>query len=74
MKGTLVAGVVLTIIGVILLVYQGFSFTERKTVVDAGPVQVQADKTRSIPVPPIVGWIVTAGGIILTVAGLRGKS
>jgi hypothetical protein len=71
MKPMSITGVILLIVGVILLVYQGFSFTQRENVVDVGPVHVKADKEKTIPIPPIIGWVVTAGGAVLLVAGLK---
>ena len=70
MKNLTIAGVLLIILGVILLVYQGFSFTRDKTVVDVGPIKATATTTDRFPIPPIIGWIVTAGGVVLLVTGL----
>jgi len=71
MKPMSIAGAILVIVGVILLVYQGFSFTQRESVVDVGPVHVKADKERTVPIPPIIGWVVTGAGAVLLVAGLK---
>ncbi len=38
-------------------------------VVDIGPIQVTADKTKTLPLPPIVGGIALVGGIVLLVMG-----
>lgn len=70
MKNLTIAGVVLIILGVVLLVYQGFSFTRDKTVVDVGPIHATAKTTERFPIPPIIGWIVTAGGVVLLLTGL----
>jgi hypothetical protein len=40
--------------------------------VDIGPVHVTAEKTKTLPLPPIVGTVAVVGGLVLLVAG-RGK-
>ena len=70
MKNTSIVGAILLIVGVILLVYQGFSFTHRETVVDIGPIKATADKTERFPIPPIIGWVVAGTGAVLLVGGM----
>ena len=69
MKTYTLIGIVLIVIGIIALAYQGITYTTREKVVDIGPIQMTADKTKTIPLPPIVGGIALVGGIILLVAG-----
>jgi drug/metabolite transporter (DMT)-like permease len=64
-------GVVLIVLGVVAFAYQGFTYTTRETVVDIGPVEVTADRTRRLPLPPIVGAVAVIGGIVLLVAGKK---
>ena len=71
MKTYAVIGILLIVIGVVALVYQGFTYTSRDKVVDVGPIQLTAEKTKTIPLPPIVGGIAVAGGIVLLVVGSR---
>jgi uncharacterized membrane protein HdeD (DUF308 family) len=63
---TLIA-VILIVVGIVAFAYQGISYTTREKVVDLGPIQVSADKTRTLPLPPIVGVIALVGGIALLV-------
>lgn len=69
MKSASTLGIILIVFGIAALAYQGFSYTTREKVVDLGPIQVTADKTHDIPLPPIVGAVALAGGIILLVVG-----
>lgn len=69
MKPTGIVGLILIVIGVIALAYGGFSYTKREKVIDAGPLQVSADKEKTVPFPPILGGICLVGGIILVLAG-----
>jgi uncharacterized membrane protein len=64
-------GIILIIIGIIALAYQGITYTTREKVVDIGPIQMSADKEKTIPLPPILGGIALVGGIVLVVAGSK---
>jgi hypothetical protein len=67
MRTTLILAIVLIGIGIAAFGYQGISYTTREKVVDIGPIEMTADKTRTIPLPPVVGGIALAGGIALLV-------
>jgi len=71
MKTYTIIGIILIVIGVVALAYQGITYTSREKVVDIGHIQMTADKTKTIPLPPIVGGIALLGGIVLVVVGGR---
>ena len=71
MKTYTLVGIILIVIGIIAFGYQGITYTTREKVVDLGPIQVSADKTKTIPLPPIVGGIALLGGIVLLVMGSK---
>ncbi len=71
MKTYTIIGIILIAIGIIALAYQGITYTTREKVVDIGPIEINADKTKTIPLPPILGGIALVGGIALLVAGGR---
>ena len=56
-------GVLLIVLGVIGLVVENVSFTERRTVLDVGPIKVQADEQRIVPIPTIAGIGAVAVGL-----------
>jgi hypothetical protein len=74
MKTTTIVGLVLIVLGLAALAYQGISYTTRETVVDIGPLHATADRTRTLPLPPVVGGIAVIGGIVLLVAGARTRA
>jgi hypothetical protein len=71
MKPLSIAGIVLIVLGLAALAYQGFSYTSREKIVDIGPFQASADTEKTVPLPPIVGIVAVVGGVALLVAGSR---
>lgn len=69
MKSASVAGLVLIVLGVLALAYQGFTYTTHKKVLDIGPIQATKEEQKTIPLPPILGGLALVGGIVLMVAG-----
>lgn len=74
MKPLTIFGVLLIAIGVVGLAIDNISFTERKTIVDAGPLKVTADEQRTVPVPTIAGVIAVVAGVGLLFMGRRAQS
>jgi uncharacterized membrane protein YidH (DUF202 family) len=58
-------GIVLIIIGIVALVWGGVFWTERDTIVDAGPVEISTENREGVGLPPILGVIALIGGIAL---------
>ena len=71
MKPITIAGVVLIVVGLAALAYQGVTYTKRETVLDIGPLHATADHQKTLPIPPIVGVVVVVGGVVLLFAGAR---
>jgi hypothetical protein len=66
-----IAGIVLIVLGVAALVYQGITYTTRETVLDVGPLKATAERQKTIPLSPLVGIAVLTGGVVLLVVGGR---
>ena len=64
-----VVGILLIVLGVAALAFQGITYTTREKVIDLGPIQATAEQKKTIPLPPILGAIALVGGIVLLVAG-----
>lgn len=74
MKPVVLVGVALIILGVVALAYQGITYTTREKIIDIGPLKASVDEEKSIPLPPIVGGLALAGGVILVIVGARRSS
>jgi hypothetical protein len=74
MKSTTMLGIVLAALGVLALVYQGFSYTRREKVFDVGPIHATRDDTQHVPLPPIVGGLALLGGVALLIIGAKQKA
>ena len=64
-------GVLLIIVGLIMLVWSGFTYTKKEKIIDAGPIQVTADKQETVNWPPYVGAIAMVAGVVIYVAARR---
>ena len=65
-------GIVLVALGLIAVVWGGFNYTTRETVLDIGPIHATRDKEHNIPMPPVVGALVILAGVALLVTGKKG--
>jgi hypothetical protein len=66
-----VIAVLLIVLGLVALAYGGITMTTRDKIVDLGPVEVTQEEQHRLPLPPIVGGVAVAAGIILLVAGAK---
>lgn len=66
-------GIILIILGVVALIFQGITYTTHKDVINMGPIHATAEHQKTIPLPPVFGGIALVGGIVLMVAGKREK-
>jgi hypothetical protein len=74
MKAMSMAGMLLVVVGVLALIYQGFSYTHRENLFDVGPIHATTDERKQIPIPPIFGGLALAGGVVLLAFGAKQKS
>jgi uncharacterized membrane protein len=64
-------GLALIILGAILLIWTGFTYTKKEKIIDAGPIQVSADREKSVNWPPYAGGIVLIAGVIILISSKR---
>jgi hypothetical protein len=65
------AGLVLIVLGLAALVWQGFSYKTEEKVVDVGPIEVNKESTKHVPLSPIAGAAALIGGIALVAVGSK---
>lgn len=74
MKPITIVGVVLILGGVIALVFGGITYTKQETVLDIGPIELEAKHKESIPIPQIAAILAAIAGVGLVIAGTRSKA
>ena len=68
-----IIGIFLLIIGAVMVIWTGFNYTKKEKVVDAGPIQISAEKQKSVNWPPYAGGILAVCGIIVLVTGKKNE-
>ena len=71
MNSKTVIGIVLIVFGILALGYQGITYTTHKKIVDIGPIEATKKKDKTIPLPPIVGILALAGGVVVLATDRR---
>ena len=66
-------GILLIVLGALVLAYQGINYTRQKKELDVGSVHLTKETHERIPLPPILGGLALAGGVVLLVMGASGK-
>ena len=74
MKPMSLAGILLIVLGALVLVYQGINYTRQKTVLDVGSEHLTKETHERIPLPPILGGLALAGGVVLLLLGAKNNS
>jgi uncharacterized membrane protein len=69
----LLLGVLLIVLGAVALAYQSFSYTSREKVAEIGPFKATVEHEKTLSVPPILGGVLVAAGVVLVVVGARSR-
>lgn len=64
-------GIVLIVLGIVALAYQGITYTTHKKVLDIGPIQATKEERNTIPIPPILGVLALIGGVVILATDRR---
>jgi uncharacterized membrane protein len=71
MKPITLLGIALILLGIVALAYQGITYKTREKIIDVGPIEATAEKEKTIPLPPLLGGLALAGGVVLVAVGAK---
>ena len=71
MRTRQVIAILLIVFGIISLLWGGISWTREETVLDLGPIEATTRERETIPMPPIIGGLMLAGGVALLLTRAR---
>ena len=71
MKAPVLIGILLLVLGVVALVYQGVSYKSHDTIIDVGPIKATAEREHTLPLSPVLGVTAVAAGAVLVIVGMR---
>jgi hypothetical protein len=71
MNSTKLVAIILIAVGIIAFAYQGITYRSNDNVANIGPLHINAERTHTLPLPPVVGGIALIGGIALLLTGAR---
>ncbi|HLB33047.1 MAG: hypothetical protein A3F67_09110 [Verrucomicrobia bacterium RIFCSPHIGHO2_12_FULL_41_10] len=63
--------IILIVVGIITLIIPYVSFTKKDKILDIGPIQAVKTEQHTIPIPPAVGIIIMAAGVIVLIGATR---
>ena len=73
MKAAFILGIALIVIGAAILGYSQYSYTTTEEVLKIGPITATAERTHTVALPPLLGWLLVAGGAGVLVFGVVSK-
>ncbi len=73
MKATFILGVALIVMGAAVLGYDHYSYTTKEKILQIGPLTATAERTHTVSLPPILGWLLIGGGACALIFGARSR-
>jgi hypothetical protein len=64
-------GIILIVVGILALAYQGITYTTHKKVLDIGPIQATKEEHKTVPIPPVLGALALVGGVVILATDRR---
>lgn len=74
MRPVVVFGVLLIALGIAVMLIDNVKFTDKRTVIDAGPIKVTEERQHTIAIPTIAGVIAVVAGAALLFFGRQARS
>jgi len=60
-----IAGIILIVVGILMLIFRGFSFTKEEKVVDLGPLEINKKEKQNVGWPVYAGAVAVIAGIVM---------
>ncbi len=73
MKGLLITGLILIVLGIVSLAYEGITYTTDETVLDIGPLEAEVEQQKTIPLSPILGVVSLVAGSIMVIYSRKAR-
>jgi hypothetical protein len=67
-------GIILIVIGLIMLIIRGFSYTQEKKVVDLGRLEINKEEKKTVAWPLYAGGVAVVVGLALVLSGKKNKA
>jgi len=61
-----IVGIICVVVGAIMVLYTGFNYVTSETIVDIGPVEINADKNHFVQWSPYLGTVILIVGFVIT--------
>jgi hypothetical protein len=71
MKPLALTGILLIVLGLVTLIYQGISYTKHEKFLEVGPIEATKETQKTIPLPPILGLVAVVGGAAMLAGGIK---
>lgn len=62
MKTNLILGIALILLGAAVLGYDHYSYTTTEKILQLGSLTATAERSHTVSLPPILGWLLIGGG------------
>lgn len=66
-------GIILIVVGIAMIMWTSFSYTKKEKIIDAGPIQVSADRERTIAWPSYLGGFILVSGIVIVAVSKKNR-
>jgi uncharacterized membrane protein len=66
-------GIILIVVGIAMIIWTSFSYTKEEKIIDAGPIQVSADREKTIEWPAYLGGFILVSGIVIVATSKKNK-
>lgn len=68
-----IIGIILIVLGASMLIWTGFTYTKKEKIIDVGPIEISADRQKTVNWPPYLGGILLIGGIVIVLSSKSNK-